>query len=338
MVTIDGSFGEGGGQILRTSLALSMVTGRELTMTNIRARRAKPGLRRQHLTAASAAVELCGAQLEGAEVGSTELTFVPGPVRAGECTFAIGTAGSTTLVLQTLLPALLLAGGPSTLTLQGGTHNPQAPPFDFLAHAYLPLINRMGTDVSVRLDRCGFYPAGGGQISVSIDPAKELSAIHLLERGRTVACRATAIVANLPEHIAERELDVVQKKLQCRKRDLHVHTANAHGPGNVLIVECQSEHVTEVFTGFGQRGVRAEKVAANVVREVQRYRKAEVPVSEHLADQLLLPMALAPGGRFRTLPLTPHATTNIHVIRQFLDIDIATGSNDDGSVTVEVHR
>lgn len=338
MVTIDGSFGEGGGQILRTSLALSMVTGRAVAISNVRARRAKPGLRRQHLTAASAAAELCGAQLDGAKVGSTELTFVPGSVRAGDYTFAIGTAGSTTLVLQTLLPPLLLADGPSTLTLQGGTHNPQAPPFDFLAHAYLPLINQMGPDVSARLDRCGFYPAGGGQITVSIDPAEELGAIDLLQRGRTVACRATAIVANLPEHIAQRELNVVQEILQCRNRDLHVRTADAHGPGNVLIVECQSEHATEVFTGFGQRGVRAEKVAANVVRQVQRYRKANVPVSEHLADQLLLPMALGAGGRFRTMPLTPHATTNIHVIRQFLDVDITAGSNDDGNLTVEVHR
>ncbi|MFN7134491.1 MAG: RNA 3'-terminal phosphate cyclase, partial [Myxococcales bacterium] len=188
MLTIDGSMGEGGGQIIRTSLACALITGKSFRITKIRARRAKPGLMRQHLTAVRAAAEIGDAEVTGAEVGSSELTFRPGKLRAGDYHFAIGTAGSTTLVLQTVLPALLMASGPSSVVLEGGTHNPMAPTYDFLERCFLPLVERLGPRVSTRLERPGFYPAGGGRWSVQLAPAP-LKGFELLERGELRARR-----------------------------------------------------------------------------------------------------------------------------------------------------
>src|SRR6185436_4161528 len=202
MLTIDGSFGEGGGQILRTALSLSLVTGKPFRIDNIRARRKNPGLLRQHLTAVNAATEISHAEVTGAGIGSRELTFAPGSVESGDYAFAVGTAGSTTLVLQTVLPALLIANGKSQLILEGGTHNPFAPPFDFLAQAFLPLVNRMGPQVTAELERPGFYPAGGGRIRVTIEPAGELKRLDISSRGEVLARRAKAVVANLPISIA----------------------------------------------------------------------------------------------------------------------------------------
>ncbi|HUK89269.1 MAG TPA: RNA 3'-terminal phosphate cyclase, partial [Blastocatellia bacterium] len=189
MIVIDGSFGEGGGQILRSSLALALVTGQAFRITNIRAGRKNPGLLRQHLTAVSAATEVGEADVTGASIGSKELSFSPTRIKPGKYSFAVGTAGSTTLVLQTVLPALAIAGEASTITLEGGTHNPFAPPFDFLVKAFLPLLNRMGSDVSCSLLRYGFYPAGGGKMEVCIGPANQLRPIDLTERGAAVSRR-----------------------------------------------------------------------------------------------------------------------------------------------------
>ncbi len=319
MVILDGSQGEGGGQILRTALALSLVTGRPFRIEKIRARRAKPGLQRQHLTAVRAAAEVGGAALEGAEIGSTTLAFTPSEVRPGEYHFAVGTAGSATLVLQTVLPPLLLAPGPSVLRIEGGTHNSQAPPFDFLQKAFLPLLNRMGPRVTARLVRHGFYPAGGGEISVAIEPGT-LRPIELVERGRVVRRVARAIVARLPRHIAQREAETIRRHLAWPAETVAVEEVDSAGPGNVVLAELVSEHVTEVFAGFGQRGVPAEKVGAGVAHEVRRYLAAGVPVGEHLADQLLVPMALARGGTFRTLAPSSHAQTNFETLRKFLDV------------------
>jgi RNA 3'-terminal phosphate cyclase (ATP) len=323
MMVIDGSYGEGGGQILRTSLALSLVTGTPFRMAQIRAGRPKPGLLRQHLTAVHAAAEVGQARVTGAALGSVHLTFIPGRVIPGTYTFAVGTAGSTTLVLQTVLPALLLASEPSTLTLEGGTHNPFAPPFDFLAQAFLPLINRMGPQVTARLERPGFYPAGGGQCQITIAPTTRLTRLDLRARGEVRAIQARALVAKLPRSIAERELAVMAQQLSWHGDWLHVETvANARGPGNVVTLTVTCEHITEVFTGFGERGVRAETVAAQAVQAAQRYLAADVAVGEHLADQLLVPLALAHGGSFTTLPLSLHTTTNMQIIQQFLAVQI----------------
>jgi RNA 3'-terminal phosphate cyclase (ATP) len=333
VVYIDGSHGEGGGQIVRSSLSLSVVTGRAVTIDNIRAGREKPGLMRQHLAAVEAAAAICGADVTGAAVGSRTLTFQPRDVKAGAYHFRVGTAGSATLVLQTVLPALLNAGGPSQLVLEGGTHNPWAPPFDFLQRAFLPLVNRMGPRVDATLERPGFYPAGGGRFRVTIEPAPALAGFHLLERGEIRSRTVCARVANLPRHIAEREVATVLRKLEWDRGGetiSRVEEVEAHGPGNVVMVELECERVTEVFTAFGRLGVRAEQVAKEVARETADYLAADVPVGPHLADQLLLPLAISAwqpgagdrprGGAFRTLPLTPHATTHLEIIQTFLDV------------------
>ena len=194
MLTIDGSQGEGGGQILRTSLALAAVTGTPFSIEKIRAGREKPGLLRQHLTAVKAAAEICAASVAGAEMGSSALTFRPGPAKAGEYAFSVGTAGSATLVLQTVLPALMIASAPSSLVLEGGTHNPGAPPFEFLEKCLLPLLNRMGPTIVAKLERPGFYPAGGGRFTVEISPVPALQQLEMVERGTPRSVKARAIV------------------------------------------------------------------------------------------------------------------------------------------------
>ena len=238
MTIIDGSSGEGGGQILRTSLALSLVTGQPFRIARIRAGRKSPGLLRQHLTAVNAAAEIADAEVSGATMGSRELTFSPGPIRAGHYKFEIGTAGSATLVLQTILPALVVAGASSELMLGGGTHNPFAPPFDFLARAFLPLLGRMGARVEARLERPGFYPAGGGKFRVQIQPAARLEPLNLLSRGEVRARRATAMVANLPHRIAERELSLIGNKMSWPPDWLTTQVVdNSKGPGNVVMID-----------------------------------------------------------------------------------------------------
>ena len=323
MITIDGSQGEGGGQIVRSSIALSMVTGVGVCLENIRAGRNKPGLLRQHLTAVRAAAEICRADAQNVVLGASNLVFHPEQVTAGDYQFSVGTAGSATLVLQTVLPALMLADGPSSLVLEGGTHNPWAPTFDFLQRAYLPLIARMGPRVEPTLMRHGFYPAGGGEIRVEIHPVERLRPLHVRQRGELLRCSASATVARLPRSISERELKVLGRKLDIAADDLHVtELTNEAGPGNVVTVDVHCEHAREVFTGFGQRGKRAEHVASETAREVKNYLRSGAPIGEHLADQLLLPLALAGEGSLLTMPLTSHSMTGIEVIRRILDVDI----------------
>ncbi|MEO6327104.1 MAG: RNA 3'-terminal phosphate cyclase, partial [Thermoanaerobaculia bacterium] len=234
LVVIDGSMGEGGGQVLRTSLALSLVTGRPVRVENIRAGRKKPGLMRQHLTSVQAACAVGCARVEGAELGSREVRFEPGPAQGGEYEFSVGTAGSTTLVLQTILPALLVAEHPSRIRLCGGTHNPLAPPFDFLQRVFVPLVNRMGPKMEASLVRPGFYPAGGGECVVTVEPCRKLSRIDLTERGAVLRRLACATVSRLPRSIAERELACVAGLLGWGPESLSAVQAESPGPGNVV--------------------------------------------------------------------------------------------------------
>ncbi|HZS03854.1 MAG TPA: RNA 3'-terminal phosphate cyclase [Blastocatellia bacterium] len=337
MIVIDGSFGEGGGQVLRTSLALALVTGKPFRIEKIRAGRKNPGLLRQHLTAVKAAAQIGQAEVSGDGIGSQQLAFAPGKVAPGNYAFAVGTAGSATLVLQTVLPALMMASGNSSLVLEGGTHNPFAPPFDFLAKVFLPLVNRMGPQVSAKLERPGFYPAGGGKFSIEIEPAPSLNRIDLLERGEIRVRNARAMIASLPRKIAERELALVKEKMSWNPEWLRVEAVdNSLGPGNIVMIELESEHVTELFTGFGERGVPAEGVADQAVQAARRYLAADVAVGEYLADQLMIPMALAGGGSYTTLPLSRHATTNIEVIRKFLDVGIEVETITNRSLKVTI--
>ncbi len=325
MITIDGSQGEGGGQILRTSLALSLVTGQPFRMERIRAKRQKPGLLKQHLTAVEAAKTVGCAEVEGAALSSQTLEFRPGPVTPGNYRFAVGTAGSAMLVLQTVIPALLTANGPSTLTLEGGSHNPMAPPFDFLEKCFMPLIHRMGPSVELELRRHGFFPAGGGRFHARIEPAKRLSRLDLLERGSIRSRQARILVSKLPEHVGQRELAVVRNELKWREDECAIEAVQYPvGPGNVVVLAIEAEHVTEVFTGFGERGRPAEEVARSAVEAAKAWIETGVPVDEHLADQLLIPMVLAGGGSFRTTKPSLHTTTNAEVIQRFVTILIRT--------------
>lgn len=325
MLSIDGSFGEGGGQIIRTSLALSLVTGKAFRAYNVRAGRAKPGLQPQHLMAVRAAAEVGRARVEGAGVGARQFTFVPGAVAPGQYRFAIGTAGSTTLVMQTVLPPLMTASGPSLVTFEGGTHNPHAPPFEFIEKTFLPLVGRTGPSVSAELERYGFYPPGGGRFSLYVEPAAEVRRLDLVERGLVLSERARALCVNLRPEVGERELKVVSEQMGLSLDQLQLETSdNAVSPGNVFTVEIESEQLTEVFTGVGQRGVPAEQVASRAVGEAKRYLAIGAPVGEHLADQLLIPLALAAGGAYTTGPLSPHTLSNIEVVRKFLPAEITT--------------
>ncbi len=318
MIIIDGAEGEGGGQVVRNALALSLVTGQPFRISNIRGGRDKPGLMRQHLTAVEAALTIGGAVCEGASVGSSEIAFTPGRVTPGEYRFAVGTAGSTSLVLQTVLMPLLLAGGPSRLVLEGGTHNMMAPPFDFIERAFLPVVNRMGPQVSARLTRHGFFPRGGGRIEVDIVPSA-LSPIACIDRGALQSVSATALFAGLPFDIANREIKTARQLLPdwpeaaFSVREL----PEEQGPGNALLLEAVFERATEIVTGFGKLGVSAESLAKTAAQRMAGFLASDAFAGPYLADQLLLPFALGGGGCFTTVKLSQHSLTAANVIERF---------------------
>ncbi len=329
MLPIDGKAGEGGGQVLRTALGLSLVTGTPFRITDIRGGRAKPGLLRQHLTCVQAAARIGAAEVEGDTLGSTALTFRPHGRVGGDLRFAVGSAGSALLVVQAVLPGLLVADVPTRLVVEGGTHNSAAPPYDFVARVFAPLLGRMGARVTVTLEKHGFYPAGGGRVVVEVEPAP-LAPIELLERGPVEAVRARALYAAIPPTIAHRELNVLRERLGLDREALRAEEVpRPVGPGNAVMVEVACAGATELFTAFGEKRVRAEDVAARVADEVEAWLALDVPVGEHLADQLLIPMALATRatgrpGRFRSGPLSLHATTNAAVIERFLPVRFET--------------
>ncbi|MHC4568297.1 MAG: RNA 3'-terminal phosphate cyclase [Planctomycetota bacterium] len=317
---IDGSMGEGGGQILRTSLALSCITGRRLRIENIRAARRKPGLARQHLSCVRAASQICSGRSEGTELGLQVLDFQPGPLRGGDYSFDIGSAGSASLVVQTVLPALFLADEPSTVTVTGGTHNPWAPPFDFLAETFLPAIAQAGFHAEPKLIKHGFFPAGGGKISFTIHPWRQESArtVSLCEPPDKPQIHARIYTARLPAHIAHR-----QEKLLCQSglriaTIAHIDATDSDGPGNCAILRVCSGDRTTVFTAFGQKGKPSRKVIAEVVGETRDCLSSGAAVDRYLADQLPIYMAITRAGSYTTNELSTHLTTNIETIGRFL--------------------
>lgn len=319
MIQISGEFG--GGQLLRSALSLSLVTGQPFRITNIRGKRPKPGLMRQHLTCVKASVEVCDAAVDGAEIGSTELVFAPGAIKAGDYTFAIGSGGSTTLVLQTLLPALLHAGGSSTLRIEGGTHNPMAPPFHFIESCFLPVLRLMGAEVSLTLERHGFMQAGGGVLTATINPMRKWLPLSLLERGALVETFGLVIHAHLHRSIAEREMAEAAKVLNWAAEDIDLRYANeSAGPGNIILLGAQFANICEMSSGIAKVGKSAESVAHGAAKGLRTYLAANAPVGVHLADQLLLPMAMAGGGAFRTHVISNHTRTNMDLIQKFLPV------------------
>lgn len=324
MLHIDGAQGEGGGQIVRSSLALSIITQTPFTVSSIRAGRAKPGLKPQHVTAIGAAREVCGGNTAGVELGSNSFSFAPGPVQTRSYNFSVPGAGSATLVAQTVLPALMLADAPSSITVYGGTHNSGAPPFDFLSETYLPQVEKMGPRFTAALDCYGFVPVGGGKFTVDIEPAPTLDGLDLLEQETPLRPTVAALLSRLDQNIGEREIATITKTMRWPPALASVVHVESPGPGNVVMATMDYGNVREIITGFGKRGLNAKVVARNVCAEATAYIANDAPVGTHLADQLLLPMALAAtngkASQFVTGPLSPHATTHMNIIEMFLGV------------------
>jgi RNA 3'-terminal phosphate cyclase (ATP) len=325
LLELDGSFGEGGGQILRTSLALSLLTGKGFHLRNVRAGRAKLGLQPQHLMSVRSAAEVGQAHTRGASRGSSDLVFEPGQVRPGRYRFDIGTAGATGLVLHTLyLPLALRGDVPSELTLIGGTHVSTSPCFHFLDATWRRYLELCGLRVRLSMERPGFYPRGGGVVEAVVQPCLGLRGVRLGERGPVKATGFSA-TAGLPESIARRQARRAAYRLQQHGLDVSLRQEEWEGgPGTVVAIELSTEPVPTLFFALGERGKPAERVADDAVDQVIAYLDAGTGVVDlHSADQLVLPLALADGpSEYRVSEVTLHLTTNISVIRQFLERDV----------------
>lgn len=337
LVKLDGSHGEGGGQVLRTALSASAIAGTGFVMEKIRARRDKPGLLRQHLTAVRAAAEVCDATLEGAELGSQTLKFLPGPIKPGKYEFAIGTAGSTTLVAQTVLPMLLQCAGESELVIEGGTHNPKAPTFDFFAEVFLDHLRRMGAQVEARVERYGFLPAGGGRIVIHVAGGAALRPLTLTTRAGERRIQARVLVAHLPEHVAEREAALLKDGLGLDSVEIQT-TGASPCAGNAVFVTITDpgSGLKEMFESLGAPRTPSEVVAQRAMEQARNFLKAGVPVGEHLADQLLLPMVLAGGGSFCTVEPSQHTLTQMRTLGEFFQTEFLTEMREEGVYEIRV--
>lgn len=335
MIVINGAEGEGGGQILRNAVALSLLTDQPFRIHNIRAGRERPGLMRQHITAIEAAMKIGNAECDGLAVGATEIVFRPGKITAGDYKFAVGTAGSTSLVLQTVLMPLALTDAPSRIRLEGGTHNMQAPPFDFLDRCFIPIVNRMGPKVEMTLHRHGFYPLGAGVAEVAITPSP-LRPLECTERGALRKHSATALIAGIPGEIAKREIDVAKKALDWPEEYFAVlQLPDEQGPGNVLLLEAEYENVTEIVAGFGRVGVRAEHLAKTAAQRLLGYMASTAFAGPYLADQLILPFALV-GGTFTTVKPSNHTRTAAAMVERFVERRVTIAPLADGTHLVTV--
>jgi len=339
-VTIDGSQGEGGGQILRTSLALSALTGKELEIFNVRAGRSKPGLRPQHLQAVKAAAAICRAEVSGADIGSQTIRFVPGRVRAGDYRLDIGTAGSTSLVLHTVyLPLALSAEGPSRVTITGGTHVPMAPCFHYLDAQWRHFLERLGLRILLRMKGAGYYPRGGGEITAAIRPAEHVNTLTISDRGKLVRIIGISSVTGLPSSIAERQKKQAEQRLASVDCPVEIEIADIAGvaQGTMLLLLAEFEHSRACYYGLGARGKRAEAVADEAADQMLRLIGGAGHVDEHLADQIILPLSAARGtSSFITPAINSHLLTNIEVIRKFLpaEIDVEGKLDQEGKITV----
>jgi RNA 3'-terminal phosphate cyclase (ATP) len=322
-IELDGAAGEGGGQILRSSLALSLLTGKPFHLYNVRARRDRPGVQPQHLMSVRAAAAVGQAEVRGAERGSQELWFQPGTITPGKYHFPIGTAGATGLVLHTLyLPLTLGAAGPSEVLVEGGTHNDASPCFHFLDTTWRPYLELLGLQVKLKMRRPGFYPRGGGAVEAHFQPAQRLRGLELTERSRFTTITGLSAVAGLPADIAARQARQALKRLRDTGLRVHMHEESwESGPGTVMALTLDTTPVPTVFFALGARGKRAERVADEAVEQLRAYLDAPSgAVDAHSADQLVLPLALAEGRSVYTVSaVTQHLLTNVAVIRRFVE-------------------
>jgi RNA 3'-terminal phosphate cyclase (ATP) len=327
LIEIDGSYGEGGGQILRTALALSAILQKPFTIHHIRSKRKNPGLQAQHLEAVKALARIAEAETEGVRFESQKITFVPKKIVPGNYDFAVRTAGSVTLLLQAVFLPLCLAEGTSRLTLIGGTHVPWSPPFHYFTEVLLPTLQPLGISVDPAIEKWGFYPRGGGKIRLKINPVHELMSISLVDRGSLKKVRGLSAISSLPKHVAERQKDHALKRIQNElKIDAEIallYDAPSNGQGSFLFLLAEYEKTLAGFSSLGARGKPAEKVADEAVDSLKDYVESDGCIDSHLADQLAAFMALAKGNSsFTTTQMTDHLLTNLWVIQQFLDIEI----------------
>ena len=329
-ILIDGSMGEGGGQVLRSALALSMALGKAFCISEIRGKRPKPGLKRQHLTCVRGAQALCNARVEGDAINSMSLDFTPAAVQTGDYQFQIGTGGSITMVLQALVPPLLFADKPSSLLVSGGTHVPHAPPFEFLRDTLFPHLELLGPKLTAQMNKIGYMEIGGGSVRVDIIPTSRPGSLQLYEAGAFAGAEASIYGHNLPEGIIERELgallDSQYKALGLGSENIACKTDpqapdSPTGAGNTVLVTVRRGKLATVCGECGWRGRTAEKVAHQAARRALSLIKSGIPVEAHLADQLLVPLALAGGGSFVTERLSSHSQTCLAVIAQFMELE-----------------
>lgn len=311
--------GEGGGQVLRASLALSLALGRPFEIEGLRGGRLKPGLKRQHLACVKAAQAMSQARVEGDQINSTNLCFSPGSLRGGDYHIEIGSGGSSTLVLQAVLPPLLTASKRSSLTVVGGTHVPMAPIYEYFAHCLLPRLNKMGPRVRSVIEKPGFMLVGGGVIKVEVEPAPALSPLQEVSQGGLTTIGGTILSYNLPREIAERE-EKILRTLRCFDLDIEVsHFQDEVGPGNVVYLRAEYGSDLTIASGLAVRGVSAEKVARQALNRLIRFMAAQVPVDEYLADQLVVPSFLAGAGSFLTEKPSLHCRTVLELAAMFTD-------------------
>ncbi|MBI5211991.1 MAG: RNA 3'-phosphate cyclase [Nitrospirae bacterium] len=324
MIEIDGSFGEGGGQILRTALSLSCLLNKPFRIVNIRKGRKNPGLMPQHLTSVKALQVLSDAVVTGDYKGSTELTFSPQKIKGGDFSFDIGTAGSTLLVLQTAIPALMRADRQSSLVLRGGTHVPFSPSFHYASEVFAPIMARIGVNVKASIESYGFYPKGGGIIRATIMPANKLRPLSMPQRGRILRIHGYSCAVNLPLSIAERQKSAALGKISYHLPELRCPTdieaaeSKTYGTGTFIFIKAGSEHSIAGFTSLGERGKKAETVGEDAAMEFIDYYRDDAALDPYLPDQIVLYLSLCEGeSTFTTCRVTDHLMTNLRVIELF---------------------
>lgn len=324
-VVIDGSYGEGGGQILRTSLALSSLLLRPVEIYNIRAKRKNPGLQHQHLTAVKAVATITDAEVIGGELGSTRLVFTPRNLKCGDFSFDVGTAGSVSLVVQTILPVLTFAGCRSKVTIRGGTDVPMAPPVDYLSNVFLRLLKYMGVDASIKLVRRGHYPKGGGLIELVVEPAGRLKPVVWRERGAVVKISGVSHAVNLPRHVAERQARAAEEALKSLGVPVEItveHRQDGLGPGSGVVLWAETDKGLVLGAdALGERGKPAEAVGKEAAEKLLKEISSNAALDAHMGDMIMLYAALADGAsEVTTSELTLHAKTNAYIIERFLPV------------------
>lgn len=339
IIEIDGSFGEGGGQILRTSLSLSCLLKKPFRIFNIRKGRKKPGLMPQHLTAVRMAQLISSARVKGDEIGSKELYFEPQDIKPGEIFYDIGTAGSTMLVLQTILPCLAFSKDKSLVILKGGTHVPMSPCYHYVEKVFCKFLKRIGINLNLSIEQYGFYPRGGGCIKAEIEPAKEIRPLRLLEPGRLMRIEGISGVANLPLSIAERQREAFLKNISQLSAPAEIKSLALKSPGQGTFIFIEAIHEDSIagFSSLGERGKKAEKVGEEAAEKLLRHLKTSKALDLNMADQIVLYLSLTEQvSEFSTSEITGHLITNLWVLKRFLCIEYTINGKEGESGDVRI--